>query len=289
MVLVCLLSCMSSVHAAPLRVTVVLSEEGGAYQTFSDSLRSNLQSGSFVLSTQRFDEKFAVSDLYIAVGLKAVSELASKDVPTLSVLVSKAGYDKMLHVLAQHNRPHSVVFLDQPMERQVALLLAALPDARHVGVLYSSPPPELPNLRRLLADKKISLHDRAVDEAHSLNDALNNILDESEVLFVLPDDEVYNAGTIRNILLASYRKQVPLIGISQAYVKAGALCAIYSTPAQIAAQTAEAVRLFSESGKLPPSQYPKEFEVSVNVQVARSLDLPIKDAEILRNEVRRTP
>jgi ABC-type uncharacterized transport system substrate-binding protein len=38
---------------------------------------------------------------------------------------------------------------------------------------------------------------------------------------------------------------------------------------------------------LPPSQYPKEFEVSVNQQVARSLDIPIKDAEKLRSEVRR--
>jgi putative tryptophan/tyrosine transport system substrate-binding protein len=171
----------------------------------------------------------------------------------------------------------------------VALLLAALPDTRRVGVLYFSPPPELPHLRRLLTEKKILLHDRTVGEGQSLNDALEGVLNESDVLFVLPDVEIYNAGTIRNILLTSYRKHVPLIGISQAYVKAGALCAIYSTPEQIAAQAAEAVRLFSESGKLPPSQYPKEFEVSVNVQVARSLDLPIKDAETLRNEVRRAP
>lgn len=287
MALVCLLSCISPVHAGPLHVTVVLSEQGGVYQTFSDSLRSNLQADRFTLTTQHFDEKLGVSDLYIAVGMKAASELASKDVPTLNVLVPKSGYDKLPHVLAQRSRPRSAIFLDQPMGRQIALLLAALPDTRHVGVLYSSPPPELPNVHRLLADKNILLHDRSVDESQSLNDALESILNESEVLFVLPDAEVYNAGTIRNILLTSYRKQVPLIGISQAYVKAGALCAIYSTPAQIAIQTAEAVRVFSESGKLPLSQYPKEFEVSVNVQVARSLDLPIKDAEILRNEVRR--
>jgi ABC-type uncharacterized transport system substrate-binding protein len=175
------------------------------------------------------------------------------------------------------------------MERQVGLLLAALPAARNVGVLYSSPPQELSSVKRLLAEKNVHLHDRAVDGTQSLNDALESILSESEVLFVLADPVVYNAGTIRNILLTSYRKQVPLIGISQAYVKAGALCAIYSTPDQIAAQAAEVVRHYSESGKLPPAQYPKEFEVSVNTQVARSLDISVKNAAQLHEELRRIP
>jgi ABC-type uncharacterized transport system substrate-binding protein len=122
-----------------------------------------------------------------------------------------------------------------------------------------------------------------------LADALDGVLEESEALLVLPDTDVYNAGTIRNILLTSYRKQVPLIGISQAYVKAGALCAIYSTPVQIAVQTAEAIRQYSTTTKLPASQFPKEFDVSVNTQVARSLNIPIKDAEKLRDEIRRNP
>jgi ABC-type uncharacterized transport system substrate-binding protein len=122
-----------------------------------------------------------------------------------------------------------------------------------------------------------------------LTDALDEVLGGSDALLVLPDQNVYNSGTIRNILLASYRKQVPLIGISQSYVKAGALCAIYSTPIQIATQAAEVIRQFGDTGKLPPSQYPNEFEVSVNKQVARSLDLLIKDADQLRDEIRRTP
>jgi len=288
-VLVFLFSFLPSVHAESLLVTVVLSEDGGAYQAFSDSLRNKLQNSRVILSSQSIDDKPGGSGLYIAVGMKAATELAARDVPTLNVLVPKAGYDKLLRASAQHAKPRSAIYLDQPMERQVALLLAALPGTRNVGVLYSSPPPELQAAHRLFADRNVNLHDRAIDASQSLNDALEIILKESEVLFVLADAEVYNAGTIRNILLTSYRKQVPLIGISQAYVKAGALCAIYSTPEQIAAQTIEAVRQFSETGKLPPSLYPKEFEVSVNTQVARSLDIPIKGAASLREEIRGKP
>ena len=275
------------VQAEPLRVTVVLSEEAGAYQTFSDVLRSKLQAGRFILSTQRYNEKLPTSDLYIAVGMKAASELASKDINTLNVLVPRAGYDKLPHSL--NNKQRTSIFLDQPLERQVALLLAALPATRNVGVLYAEPQPDLHKLKLLLADKNVRLHDRTVDEAQSLNDALEDILSVSEVIFVLADGGVYNAGTIRNILLTAYRNQVPLVGISQAYVKAGALCAVFTTPEEFAEQAAAMVHRYDESGKLPAPQYPSEFEVSINMQVARSLGLHIKDAVQLRDEIRRNP
>ena len=272
-----------------MHVTLAVSEEGGAYQTFSEALRNELQSDQYELKIKRAEDAYGGADLYIAVGMKAATLLASRDIPTLSVFVPKAGYEKLQSASALRMTPHSSIFLDQPMERQIALLLAALPDARKVGVLYSALPPELPLLRRLLREKNMQLHEQAVDQVHTLNDALEIVLEESDLLLVLPDAQIYNASTIRNILLTSYRRQVPLIGISQAYVKAGALCAIYSTPMQIAQQAAEAVKQFANSRKLPPSQYPVEFEVSVNTQVARSLEIPVKDAESLRNEVRGSP
>jgi ABC-type uncharacterized transport system substrate-binding protein len=280
---------LSPLQADPLRITLVLSEEGGAYQSFSDLLRVKLPMDEFALNTVGVDQPLVTSDLYIAVGTKAAAKLASKDDPVLSVLVPKAAYEELSQTQVRREANHTAIFLDQPLERQVALLQDALPTVRQVGVLYSTPPPELPHLRRLLAERNIHLHDQAVDGSQSLNDALESLLNKSGALFVLPDSAVYNAGTIRNILLATYRRQIPLIGISQAYVRAGALFALYTTPDQFAAEAAAAVRHFSESGKLPGSHYPTEFNVSVNRQVARSLDIPIKDADVLQSDLDRAP
>lgn len=283
MALACLLSGLLPAQAAPLRVQVVLSERGGAYQEFSDALRDALRAQQVIVNVS--DGNVADdADLIVAVGMKSASASVAANKPVLNVFVPKAGYDKLAKPAG--GARSSAIYIDQPLERQISLLVAALPKAGEVGVLYTAPPPGLSSLRRLLAERNLQLHEQAVGQ-NSLFDALEEVLAKSDVLLVLPDIEIYNAGTIRNILLAAYRKQVPLIGISQSYVKAGALCAIYSTPAQIAQQAAEAVGQFAASGKLPPSQYPKEFEVSVNAQVARSLDLPIKDAENLHGEVRR--
>jgi hypothetical protein len=283
------LSCLSSLHAEPLRVTVVLSEAGGAYQAFGEALSDKLQGGKVALNIKQPGEMFEHNGLYVAVGMKAASVLANRDVPALNVLVPKSGYDRLPPAPVRRTAPRSAIYLDQPVERQVTLLQAALPGVRNVGVLYAAPPPELAVVRRVLADRNMRLHEQAVDAGHSLNDTLENVLNESEVLFVLPDAEVYNSGTIRNILLTAYRKQVPLVGISPAYVKAGALYAVFTTPEQVAAQAASMIVRYAESGRLPAAQYPSEFDISVNMQVARSLDLRIKDADRLRDEIRRAP
>ncbi len=266
---------------------MVLSERGGAYQAFGDTLREELKSQPFILSVGESDEEVVDADLNIAVGMRAANALAALKRPVLNVFVPKSGYDKWAK--SPNSHINSAIFLDQPMERQLGLLVAALPRVRHIGILYTTPPPGLPGLRQLALERHLVLHEKVVGPEQDLVDALDGVLEESEALLVLPDTDVYNAGTIRNILLTSYRKQVPLIGISPAYVKAGALCAIYSTPSQIAVQAAETIRQFAATAKLPSGQYPKEFEVSVNKQVARSLDLPLKDAEKLRDEIRRKP
>lgn len=287
--LACLLAGIFPAQADPLRVTLAIGEEGVAYRAFSEALIGRLQSDKYAVKIERPEDVVAGSGLHIAVGMRAATQLATKDIPTLNVFVPRTGYERLQRESATRGAPRSAIYLDQPMERQVALLVAALPDTRHVGVLYTAPPPELASLRALLAERNIRLHAQAVEGRQSLNDALEKVLNESEVLFVLPDAEIYNPGTIRNILLTAYRKQVPLLGISPAYVRAGALCAVFSTPEQVAAQAAAMIGRYAESGRLPAAQYPAEFEVSVNMQVARSLDLRIKDTDTLCNEIRRVP
>lgn len=270
-------------QAAQLRIAIVLSEGSGAYQEFFSQLKTNVSS-KYVLNTFAVGEPVRDVDLVIAVGMKAATALASTTLPVLNVFVPRAGFESLA---TAYGTKHTAIFMDQPMERQLELLASVLPGATEIGVLYAAPPAELGTLKRLLASRRMALHERSVDQTHPLASTLSSLLESSEVLFVLPDMTVYNSETIRNILLETYRRQVPMIGISQSYVRAGALCAVYSTPQQFAQQTIQAIEQFAASRKLPSNQYPVDFEVSVNTQVARSLGLSIKDAEQLRTSIMR--
>ena len=277
------LVCQTLAHANPLRVTLVLSDNAGAYQELGEEISSNLPKG-YSLKSVSAGEDIVDADLFIAVGMKAAEVLSRRDKPTLNVLLPRAGFEKLRR---SPSSSYSAIFMDQPMQRQLALLTTVIPNATSVGVLYDTPPTELESLRKLSSTMRLSLREQRVGQQHTLAGALSDLLQVSDVLLVLPDNNVYRSDTIRNILLETYRARVPVVGLSASYVRAGALCAIYSTPQQIAYQAAEAIEDFAETGRLPAAQYTKEFEISVNTQVARSLGVPVKDAVQLRVEVRR--
>ena len=280
----------SILHAAPLAVTVVLSENTGAYQEFSTTLRENIsrKNVAFVVIDNPA-EPIPGSGLVIGVGMKAATAVAaSKASAVLNVLIPKPGHEQLMRDFPQraHSKTYSAIFMDQPMERQVRLVEAMLPGRQRVGVMFDSfSPEELAQLRQRITGHGLNLREQYIGPNLSLYEALQALLQDSEVLLALPDESVYNSSTLRNILLTTYRSGIPLIGFSPGYVKAGALGAVFSTPAQIAVQAALSIQQFGETRTLPAAQYPQMFEVSTNEQVARSLGLSIKSAGELHREI----
>jgi len=126
-----------------------------------------------------------------------------------------------------------------------------------------------------------------VNSPEQIYPALKEVLESADVLLALPDSMIYSSSNLQNILLASYRARVPLVAFSPAYVKAGALMAVYTTPAQVADQASDVVRGWLAGRGLPPAQSPKEFSVVINAHVANSLGLRLDEAEKIADDLRR--
>lgn len=290
------LICLLAAHAgaAPLRLAVVLSEQGGAYREYSNALGAQLVNKNVTLSVIDAEQPLPEADLVIAAGMKAAINVArTRPAAMLAVLIPKEGFARLQKDFPAQAKNGSGVFsaiyLDQPLKRQIDLIAALLPTAGTIGVLYKSPPKELNALRTMTAAREFGLNERSAGSLSGIHAALQELLIGSDVLLALPDAEIYNAATIRNILLATYRHKVPLIGFSSGYVRAGALAAVFSTPAQIAAQSLAVISRYAETRELPAAQYAKEFEVSVNEQVARSLGLNIRSESQIRIEIGAAP
>jgi len=272
-------------QAETLNVHLVLSDSTAPYQQFSTALNKALAaSKANVAIIEKHAGDSAKADLTIAVGMKA-TELAISDSssPVLGVMIPKAGYEALLekHASRKPLKAASAIYLDQPWERQLNFIQAALPKHSIVGILYSpNIPIVLPHL-----PKGMSINARSVRSAETLFATLENILESSDVLLVIPDSEIYSSSNMRNILLTSYRQKVPLVGISQAYVNAGALCAIFSTPEQLAWQTASVIGSFATDRRLPAPQYPTSFSIGLNQQVANSLGIELAPPEVIRQRM----
>ncbi|MES2948306.1 MAG: ABC transporter substrate binding protein [Pseudomonadota bacterium] len=284
-------------------VTVVLSEDGGAYAEFVSQLNTALgQAGGAKTSVRVVTLNAARSEdlargshgqLLVAVGTPAMTAMARKPqaMPVLNVLVPRASFHSVSRSSprTQDSRLFSAVFFDQSWGRQFALIRHAVP-GRRVGILLGKESAEL-SASVLAAAKEahmVASIEVANDEADLLP-ALKRLLPNSDALLAVPDSAIYNRNSIANILLTSYRARVPLFGFSPSYVKAGALAAVYSQPGQIAQQVAEIIHNLPASGSLPAPQSPRYFSVSVNPQVRLSLELTMDDEAQLLQKLKQLP
>lgn len=278
------------VQAETLTVRLIMSDSSPPYQQFAAMFNKALAASKVdVLVTESLDFNGPNTDLIVAVGMKATKLAATQTgTPVLAVMIPKMGYEELLAQIPQKKptRTISAIYLDQPWDRQLDFLQVALPKRHRIGLLYSSDSRfDIARLRQEIANRDGSLVAQPVRSADRLFSSLENVLDDSDVLLAIPDSAIYNSSNIRNILLTSYRHGIPLIGLSQSYVSAGALCAIFSTPEQLAEQASSAALLFARTRQLPGSQYPVAFTIAVNQQVARSMAIELPSPDAIRSQM----
>ncbi|TAN72958.1 MAG: hypothetical protein EPN14_10125, partial [Gallionella sp.] len=283
----------AAARAETLNVHLVLSGNNPPYQQFSVALDKALAASkaNVAVSGPQFINSIN-TDLVVAVGMKAVeSAIANSNAPVLGVMIPRAGYEALLEKRPLQQRPvaASAIYIDQPWDRQLDFIQATLPGRRKIGLLYSPDTHlDFAGLRQNIAGRGLSLAAQPVRSAETLFATLDDVLGASDLLLAVPDSAIYSSGNVRNILLTSYRHKTPMIGISQAYVNAGALCAIFSTPEQLAVQTGEAIASFAKNRRLPEPQYPESFSIGLNEQVAHSLGIALDSPETIRRRMDKT-
>lgn len=274
--------------ANDFRVLVVLSESMTPYQAFAKAFQHDLASGIRVSVSEHPEDIPAdelQADLIVTVGVKATDLMMDKAAPILAVMIPSTKYPDLQEKRTRAS-PVSAIYIDQPMSRQVALLGAVLPESQRVGVLYSAESRiDLKELHKELGRQGYKLVARQVQGSETLSSDLEDVLEHSDVLLAIPDSSIFNSSYIRNILLSSYRRHIPLVGLSQAYVNAGALCAVFSTPEQLAAQASAAATQFAQTRHLPPPQPPSLYTVAINQEVARALGITTQSADLLHLQV----
>ena len=273
-------------------VEILLSEDSGAYremaellrQEFSERIRVTLAANESTSGDRRGIEE---PDLVIAVGTRALTVvLAATKTPVIATLVPRASFENAVRSAPRNARKTSALFIDQPFSRQLNLVKLVLPGRIRAGVIFSAELEESMKLLRTAAlEEKFTVVAESIGSQQDLYAGLVRVLGESDFLLAVPDPNLYNAATIHNILLTTFRVKQPVFGFSPAYVRAGALAGLYSTPPQLASQTGEIARRVLAGGAMPSPQYPRQFTVGVNPTVTRALGLDVLDGRVLASKL----
>ena len=217
------------------------------------------------------------ADLIIVMGKRAIKSAIEKagSKPVLGITTSALPQTPGL----------SQLVIQQPLCRHFRLIRSLSDEIRTVSVI-SRNQNIAKKLEQCAKQNNLQLKLAIKREHESLASTVSKAL-ESDVILALPDKSIYNANTVRNILLRSYRKRIPVIGFSRAFVNAGALAALHSDPEHIAEQVVILVKQYFELGKLPAAPtYLDHYEVLINHRVSDSLELDLPPEQAIMERLK---
>jgi len=294
---------LSPTPAGAETITLVAPSDSGIYREFSQALQRRLAA----LCERRKDLEICVSadpvafstietgragratgngELVIPLGTLAAEHVANQpDIdPALFALIPADTFQRLRDCcLDPSGRPVTAVFVDQPVDQQLRLTRALLPNARRVGVLLGPTSGQHADEIRHHAQRLgFEIRIETLGNAQTIGPALRRMAPDIDALLAVPDPLVFNSATIANILLASYRHELPVVGYSDALVRSGATAAVFADIDQLAETTALQVLAYCESRVLWPPGFALDFSVGLNREVLRSLGLQAQSEDALK-------
>jgi putative ABC transport system substrate-binding protein len=211
-------------------------------------------------------------DVVVTLGTKA-SKLAKekiKDIPVVFCMVFNPEKMVGLNITG--------VSMEIPAEIKIEGIKKILPGAKKIGLIYSSESTAAyTEISRVCDQMGFKLITRMIDSEEGLPGALENVSGQIDCFIMIPDSKIYSSISVKNLLLESLRKKIPVVGLSSSYTKAGALFSFDCDYGDLGRQAAGiTLRILNgeKPGDIAPS-IPKKTKRSLNLATAKRLGIEI--------------
>lgn len=210
--------------------------------------------------------------LVIALGREALEE-ALRLPPSTPVI-----YDLVITPPPVNRSNTTGFYMATPVGRYIEVIKNYLPSIRRIAVVGGR------DLMKILDGADYSqmtpYHVKNSFEFVSTVKQLENI----DAILLLPDSSVLTATAIEEAYLLSFKKGIPILGVSEKHVKQGALLSLVFEPSDVGKQIGEkasrAIAGRVDLGSIPPSPS-REFSLFINTDTARKMGIHVP-SELLR-------
>ena len=275
----------------PQNITFIVSRWSDPYSQAVAAVRDNLPAESYIFHTIHqdagsvIDRKILDTDIVVTVGATATEKLMMRkpDIKMVAVLITDSAFSSLANKYfgskkAALDAGVSVVCLDQPVQRSIELAKLIMPQAEKAGLMVgpaSYDHVETFSRKINIAGMKPNIVKFSAQENPILT--IEPVLSQSDIFIPVPDTRLINIASAKWILQLSYRHRVPVIAYSKAYLKGGALAALYSSPVDVGRQTAELLSHNLKTSDLEGGAHmPAYFSIDFNHSVAAFFNLNLK-------------
>jgi len=215
-------------------------------------------------------------DLIYALGGEATkwASLQTSRIPIVATMVLKDDVFKQ-------SANMTGVSLGYSLKIQFQWLKLFFPQKKTVAILFN--PAEnavtVQDAKQISQQSGFNLVAIPVESPKELPYALEQLANNVEILLAIPDETVMSVNTAKEVLLASFRNKVPLIGLSDNWVKSGAFYALswdYKDLGQQCAGLAQKILNGSPAQTLP-AEHPRKITYTFNAKVAEQMNMEIPE------------
>jgi putative ABC transport system substrate-binding protein len=230
-------------------------------------------------------------DLVVTVGSRIFQQVAEAVAETdvLAAFLPRAAFQHVTESVSTARRERmSAVFLDQPPEKQLILARELLTGISAVGVVISDElAASAQQLAQAASENGLVVRVETIHDGSEVSQAFARILRDVDVTVAVPDPLLLNRNNTKWFLYMAFQRKVPVIGFSEAFVKAGALAAVFSTPGQVGQQAAERVGQWEQGGwnAIADAIASRYLKVATNETIARGLGLTLPSADALEQRL----
>ena len=248
---------------SPTRFNVIIFEEPAGLYKILDAAESK---GASVRSNIR---------LIVTIGSSATLEVAQRirDIPIV--------FSMMLDPerLPPDQANVAGVSLRIPFDLQLQMIVSLLPTVKNIGVIYDAQKNEavVQHLMSAASAVHLRITPFPVASQRDIPTAMDRLAKDADALLGIVDGMVYTSKTAGSMIRYTIKHQIPFIGISASYVKAGALCALEIDPVDIGRQTAIIAQqiLAGEPTATNKIVAPEKIDLAINLRTADIIGVTI--------------
>lgn len=163
-------------------------------------------------------------------------------------------------------------YMATPVGKYVDIIRDYLPSLRRIAV-----PGSRETIKTMGAAYYPQVVPYYVKNSYEFVNALES-LENVDAILLLPDPFVLTATAVEKVYLLSLKKGIPILGLSEKYVKQGALFALVfdsqETGRQIGKTASRIMAGEVDPGSIPPSPSPK-FDLFINMDTARQMGIRV--------------
>jgi putative ABC transport system substrate-binding protein len=216
-------------------------------------------------------------DLILAVGIWALQVVMSRP-PAIPVV-----YAMVLNppaIVGTDAKNVTGASMNVPVEQSLRLFKQLGPDVKRIGVIFN--PARTGYLVKragtVAREEGLQLVAREISSSKEAVAALESFQDGIDALWIVPDETVLPQAVVQQMLLHSYRRKVPVLGLSERHAQMGAVFALsFASSEDIGRQAGELARAIL-TGKAPadlPYTTARKVSLIVNLKAAQKLGMEI--------------